>query len=232
VRIRTLGADQGGEDDATSQVLLEQLLSAGSFRPVRMPGDDLPVTTSQRTGGDENDPNIEDNEPGTPENDDDDDDDELAYGYWGRPRARTPKWFPPVTTPQEAGLKLLMGGEFGRVGVEARSWKGNTDISKVILSGRSRLRPTSKQDIASVRTISSLWISLKLESRPSSPTLMVQLSRHLVTTYTVANTPQVRASFSFAFSYLLMRRLDSSFYYTCCRGMFCSTPSIPIPKLY
>ena len=53
--------------------------------------------------------------------DEDDEDYETEYSYWGRPYARTPKWFPPVTTPQEAGTKLLMSGEFGRIGVEARS---------------------------------------------------------------------------------------------------------------
>jgi hypothetical protein len=182
---------------------LEQLLSAGSFRLLRMSGDDLPETTSAGAGGDDN---VEDREPGTQEDDgdEDNDDSELEYSYWGRPRARTPKWFPPVTTPQEAGQRLLMGGEFGRVGVDASSRKGSSDVSKVIMSRRSRLRPTSKQDIASVSAVSSLGISLKLESRPSFRTPMVRLSLHLVTTYTVANTPQVRAHAQLSFSSLHM----------------------------
>jgi len=143
-----------------------------------MSGDDLPAETSRRAGGDDNDPNVEDGEPGTQEYDEDGDGDELEYGYWGRSHARTPKWFPPVTTPQEAGLKLLMGGEFGRVGIEARSWKGSTDVSKVILSRGSKLRPTPKQDIANVRAVCSVGISLDHENRQSYRTPVVQLSRH------------------------------------------------------
>ena len=143
-----------------------------------MSGDDSPVATSQGAGGDDNEPNVEDGEQGVQGNDEGENDDELEYGYWGRPHARTPKWFPPVTTPQEPGLKLLMGGEFGRVGVGARSWIGNTDVSKVILSRRCRLRPTPKQDIANVCAVCSLGISLDQESRPSYRTPMVRLSRH------------------------------------------------------
>jgi len=121
----------------------------GSLRLLRMTGDDF--ATSRRSGEDDNDPNIEDGERGGPNNDEGEYEDDLEPSYWGRPHARTPKWFPPVTTPQEAGLKLLMGGEFGRVGVETQSWKGIADISKAILSRRSKLRQTPKQDIANVR---------------------------------------------------------------------------------
>ncbi|KAF8481816.1 WD40-repeat-containing domain protein [Russula ochroleuca] len=71
----------------------------------------------------------------------------MEYSYWGRPFAKTPKWFPPVTAPQEAGLKLLMGGEFGRIGVDARSRSGSANFSRAILSSRSKLRQTPKQDI-------------------------------------------------------------------------------------
>jgi WD repeat-containing protein 23 len=139
-----------------------------------MSGDDLPAETFRRAGGDDNDPN---GEPRTQDYDEDEDGDELEYGYWGRSHARTPKWFPPITTPQEAGLKLLMGGEFGRVGIEARSCKGSTDVSRVILSRRSRLRPTPKQDITNVRAVCSVRISLDHENRQSYRTPVVQLSR-------------------------------------------------------
>ncbi|KAI0308327.1 WD40-repeat-containing domain protein [Multifurca ochricompacta] len=140
VQIRALGAHQTGEDDVTSQELLQQLLSAGSFRLVRMPGDD---TTASQTG-DNNDLGVEDNEP---DDDDDGDDDEMQYSYWRRPHAKTPKWFSPVTTPQKEGIKLLMSGEFGRVGVETRSRNGDASLTKAILSRRSKLRQTPKQDI-------------------------------------------------------------------------------------
>jgi len=145
----------------------------GSLRLLRMTGDDF--ATSRRSGEDDNDPNIEDGERGGQYNDEDEDEDDLGPSYWGRPHARTPKWFPPVTTPQEAGLKLLMGGEFGRVGVETQSWKGSADISKAILSRRSKLRQTPKQDIANVRAMYSLWIFLNHETRLSSRTPVVRL---------------------------------------------------------
>lgn len=140
------GAHQDGDGHASSRGLLGQLLSMGSLRLLRMTGDDF--ATSRRSGQDDNDPNIEDGERGGQYNDEGEDEDDMEPSYWGRPHARTPKWFPPVTTPQEAGLKLLMGGEFGRVGVETQSWKGSADISKAILSRRSKLRQTPKQDIA------------------------------------------------------------------------------------
>lgn len=139
------GIHQDGDDHVSSRGLLGQLLSMGSLRLLRRTGDD--VATSRR-GQDDNDPNIEDGEQGHQYNDEDEYEDDLEPSYWGRPHARTPKWFPPVTTPQEAGLRLLKGGEFGRVGVEARSWKGSADISKAILSRRSKIRQTPKQDIA------------------------------------------------------------------------------------
>jgi hypothetical protein len=225
-----MGTHQGGDDDASSRGLLEQLLSAGSLPLLRMPGDDL--ATSQHAGGNDNDPNVEDGEPVTQNDDEGDDDDELEYGYWGRSHARTPKWFPPVTTPQEAGLKLLMGGEFGRIGIQARAWKGNTDVSKVILSRRSRLRPTSKQDIANVRAVCSVGNTLDHENSPSYRTPVVRLSRHCAITYTVANTLKVRTRLQLTPTLLDMRIIDSSFYYTCCRGGFRSTLPIAITKLY
>ncbi|KAI0003806.1 WD40-repeat-containing domain protein [Russula compacta] len=146
VQIRALGAYQGAGDDETNQGLLHQLLSAGSFRVVRRSGDGF--TTSRRAWGDD-DPSGEDSEPGNQDHNEDTDDDEIEYGYWGQPHAETPKWFPPVTEPQEPGLKLLMGGEFGRIGVQTRSRKGSASFAKAILSRRSKLRPIPKQDITS-----------------------------------------------------------------------------------
>lgn len=149
-----MGTTQVGEGNAPSQGLLQRLLSPGSFRLGRLPGDDS--TTSPRAGGDDNDSTVEDSGLGIQDNDDEDDEDEMEYSYWGRSIARTPKWFPPVTTPQRAGAELLMGGEFGRIGVEARSRKGSANFSKAILSSRSKLRPTPKQDITNVRVLYAL----------------------------------------------------------------------------
>ncbi|KAH9964194.1 WD40-repeat-containing domain protein [Russula dissimulans] len=102
-------------------------------------------TTSWSVDDDDDNPSLESGEPG---NQDNDDDEEVEFSYWGRPHARTPKWFPPVTEPQEEGVKLLMGGEFGRIRVESRSRIGIGNISKAILSRRSKLRQTPKQDIS------------------------------------------------------------------------------------
>lgn len=169
------GIHQDGDDHVSTRGLLGQLLSMGSLRLLRRTGDD--VATSRRGGQDDSDPTIEDGEQGDQYNDEDEYEDDLEPSYWGRPHARTPKWFPPVTTPQEAGLRLLKGGEFGRVGVEARSWKGSADISKAILSRRSKIRQTPKQDIANVRvvTVYSFWTSLNHDSRLSSQTPAVRL---------------------------------------------------------
>jgi WD repeat-containing protein 23 len=144
-----MGTNPDGEDSATSRGLLQRLLSPGSFRLAHRQGDDS--TTSRRASGDDNDSIVEDDSaPGIQDNDEDENEDEdfdMEYSYWGRPFAKTPKWFPPVTAPQEAGLKLLMGGEFGRIGVDARSRSGSANFSRAILSSRSKLRQTPKQDI-------------------------------------------------------------------------------------
>ncbi|KAI0257008.1 WD40-repeat-containing domain protein [Lactifluus subvellereus] len=109
-----------------------------------MPGDD---STASRPGNDNN-LSIEDSELGSRDDDEDDEDDDFTYSYWRRPRAKTPKWFQPVIAPQEAGLKLLRSGEFGRTGVEAQSRKGSASFARAILSRQSKLRQTPKQDIA------------------------------------------------------------------------------------
>jgi WD repeat-containing protein 23 len=165
LKTAVLESHRGGSAGIDVQGFLSQLLSTRD-------------SVSRLRG---NDPNTEDGEPGNQDSehdddDDDDDDDEPDYGYWGRPPARTPKWFAPVTAPQEAGLKLLMGGEFGRIGVEARSRKGSANFSKAILSRRSKLRQTPKQDITNVRAVYALEICLSRECRTLSRMPMVQLS--------------------------------------------------------
>lgn len=155
MQIRATGTTHVEEDSASSRRLLQRLLSPGSFRLARFQGEDS--TASPRASGDDNDSTVDDSGPGIQDNDDEDDEDyEMEYTSWGRPSARTPKWFPPVTTPHEAGTKLLMSGEFGRVGVEAQSRKGSANFSKAILSSRSKLRQMPKQDISNVRTTCSI----------------------------------------------------------------------------
>lgn len=212
-----MGTDHTGEDD-TSQGLLRRLLSPGTLRLSRGQGDR--PTASPRGSEDEDDsiPELRDN--------DEDEDYEMEYSPWGRPLAQTPKWFSPVTVPQEAGLKLLMGGEFGRIGVEALSRKGSANISKAILSSRSKLRPTPRQDITNVCARYMLRFSLAHGRRTSSRTPLVRLSRPWERTYTVANTLQVRTRLHLYILSAYSRSLDSSFYYTCCRGKLRSSLSI------
>lgn len=149
-----MGTTHAVENNTSNRGLL-RLLSPGSFRLARTR--DV-STTSPRASGDDNDSTVEDSGPGIQDNDDEDedDDDENYESYWGRPFARTPKWFPPVTAPQEAGAKLLRGGEFGRIGVESRSRKDCANFSKAILSSRSKLRQTPKQDITNVSVLCAL----------------------------------------------------------------------------
>jgi len=103
-------------------------------------------------------------------------DDDIESNYWGRPHARTPIWFPPVTEPQEEGVRLLMGGEFGRIGVESQSRIGRGNIANAILSRRCKLRQTPKQDISNVRAVYAFEVSLTRACSPSSRIPMERLS--------------------------------------------------------
>ena len=215
VQLRAMGTDHAGEDD-TSQGLLRRLLSPGTLRLSRGQRDQ---PTASPSSGDEDDsiPELRDN--------DEDEDYEMEYSPWGRPLAQTPKWFSPVTVPQEAGLKLLMGGEFGRIGVEALSRKGCANISKAILSSRSKLRPTPRQDITNVCARFMLGIS---RSWPqdiipnTAGTAVASLGENIYcgqySAGSCAPSPYMLSAYS--------RSLDSSFYYTCCRGKLRSSLSI------
>lgn len=68
-----------------------------------------------------------------------------------RPLRKMPSFTKPHEEPQEAGVHLLIGGEFGRVRVkqDMRSQKHN--VARQLLSRRTRLRPSPKEDITSVR---------------------------------------------------------------------------------
>ncbi|KAF8265761.1 WD40-repeat-containing domain protein [Lactarius quietus] len=112
----------------------------------------MPVGDSETIPSQDNARSVEDRADPRIQDDDEDDDDEeeeeeeIQISYWRRPHAKTPKWFPPVTTPQEAGKRLLVSGEFGRIGVETRSRNGGTSFAKAIVSRQIKLRQTPMQD--------------------------------------------------------------------------------------
>ncbi|KAI4528778.1 WD40 repeat-like protein [Schizophyllum commune Loenen D] len=80
------------------------------------------------------------------ENDDDDDDEytpdgrDEAYSISPRQSRDTPL-FPPVTEPKEEGVKLLMSGEFGRVGNKMRARQNRFDLPTAITKQATAQRP-------------------------------------------------------------------------------------------
>lgn len=79
----------------------------------------------ERSGGDDE------------EDEDDDDEDDWYYPTTARP------WVPPVTTePQEPGVKLLNGGEFGYVSSKHRAHPNHANVTRAILNAANK--PSSK----------------------------------------------------------------------------------------
>lgn len=86
------------------------------------------------------------------EDEDDDEAEDVDIEGYIPPRASAHQWYPPVTEPQKAGLELLETGDFGRVGVKARSRRNSHNISKTVLHKFYRPLPlTSREDLHSVR---------------------------------------------------------------------------------
>lgn len=90
--------------------------------------------------------------------DEDEDEDDENYngteddGIEGYSRVSAHQWYPPVTEPQKAGLELLANGDFGRVGVKARSRRNSHNILKTVSHKFYRPLPlTSREDLQSVR---------------------------------------------------------------------------------
>lgn len=70
------------------------------------------------------------------DNEEDDDDYEFGrtVGDWHQ------QWIPPHKEPQEPGVELLMGGEFGCVGPKIRSRRNKKNVPRMILHQSSRPR--------------------------------------------------------------------------------------------
>ncbi|KAI9444682.1 WD40-repeat-containing domain protein [Lactarius indigo] len=144
--MRAFGTRGEGDDDSEStRELFRQSLLPG-FRLVRLPGGDSATTRHQDNARSVDDRDLR-NRNNDEDDDEDEDDEEEMQSFWRRPHAKTPEWFPPVTTPQEAGKRLLVSGEFGRIGCETRSRNGGTSFAKAILSRQIKLRQTPMQDI-------------------------------------------------------------------------------------
>ncbi|KZT30917.1 WD40 repeat-like protein [Neolentinus lepideus HHB14362 ss-1] len=82
---------------------------------------------------------------------DDEDAEELESDedYISHESANT-SWFPEVKEPQEAGLKLLTSGEFGRIGNRFKSSHGQKhfNIYRAIKDRATSLRPPSREELA------------------------------------------------------------------------------------
>ncbi|EIN13833.1 WD40 repeat-like protein [Punctularia strigosozonata HHB-11173 SS5] len=77
------------------------------------------------------------------EEDEDEDDDE----YYAQPTTPPqPSWTQPHREPQEAGVRLLGSGDFGRVGPKLRSRQRNQrNVSRELEDRRVRLRPSPRE---------------------------------------------------------------------------------------
>lgn len=152
MQIGTVGTRQGEVHESARDLLY----SSRQFRLVRVREDNVT--------------DVEDRDLHALTRDDDEDDDEEEDEeeeqtiYWRQPHSKTPKWFPPVTTPQEAGKRLLVSGEFGRIGVETRFRNGGTSFAKAIASRQIKLRQTPMQDVTNVSGVYVLGVTTFLSA--------------------------------------------------------------------
>lgn len=85
-------------------------------------------------------------------NHDDDDDDEYSNS--------TSNWHPEVTEPQEGGVRLLNGGEFGRLTSKSHPKNSVAHVSRLLRKRGMRVRPMYREDMTSVRA-SGIVIAVK-----------------------------------------------------------------------
>ncbi|KAJ7292730.1 WD40 repeat-like protein [Mycena rebaudengoi] len=92
---------------------------------------------------------VPDPEPEEEEEADEEDDEEDEYHRAFR-HGNHRHYFREVTEPQEAGLRLLHSGDFGRVGNKIKSRRNDHNVAKVLRSRTSQARPKYyKEDYAS-----------------------------------------------------------------------------------
>ena len=142
MQIGTAGTRQGEVHESARDLLY----GSRPFRVVRVPEDNVR--------------NVEESDLTQDDDEDDDEEEEEEQNiYWRQPHAKTPKWFSPVTAPQEAGKRLLVSGEFGRIGVETRFRNGGTSFAKAIASRQIKLRQTPMQDVTNVSSVYVLGVT-------------------------------------------------------------------------
>lgn len=91
--------------------------------------------------------------------DEDDDPDYVPYEEndiyfpWTRQRPQESSWFKPVTEPQTAGVELMNGGEFGRLGakktINARRRLKEREMGR--MGRKSIFKGMMKEDFSRVR---------------------------------------------------------------------------------
>jgi hypothetical protein len=165
MRIHAFGTHQGEVNDESTPQLLHQSLSSGSFRLVRLSGGDSATTRPQDNAMSVEDCDLHVQDNDEDEDEEDEEEEEIQLSYWRPPHAKPPKRFPPVTTPQEVGKRLLVSGEFGRIGFETRSCKGGASFARAVLSRQTKLRQTPMQDVTNVSVV-YLVCNLTLSHKP------------------------------------------------------------------
>jgi hypothetical protein len=70
-----------------------------------------------------------------------------------RQEVTLPEFAKPHKEPQAEGVQLIIGGEYGRVKSKIDTRAGSKNLAKYVLSRRSRLRPSPKEDVANVRIL-------------------------------------------------------------------------------
>ncbi|KAJ8084592.1 hypothetical protein PM082_003365 [Marasmius tenuissimus] len=134
---------------------------------------------------------------------DDDDDDAMDEDWYSPPPSNTSRsWSKPHSSPQEAGVKLLNSGDFGRVEpkLKARGSPRNVNIARVVSSRLSRPHPA--------------------------------LYKEDITTNLVPNTHGVIMANCGANIYTAQYSNDSSFFYTCAQDFrlhIFDTTAQPVP---
>jgi WD repeat-containing protein 23 len=127
----------------------------------------------------------------------------------------------PTGVSQEAGLALLMSGEFGRIGPKARSREKDRNISRLLSYPSARFQAAAyKEDISSVRPRENILCCPSLSrSRISCPTQMGMLLPPIMPMFTLGNSLLVcTCDISYAMGHQTTLTADSSLYYTCAQG--------------